>query len=165
MPPNIVQPPPIQRAILSRHHSRRSASSIAPKLEPGITSLPPPIHGFQHSAASPKTRPTPPSHGASPTSTTQTFSSAPTSLASPTTSNGPTMPTAIPPHMKPQMPPIPGMGPPGRGHMPQQPPRPPGARDQGFYPTQSFQSHIEQLGKLSRFLFLSIELCSPMFNS
>ncbi|TGJ83396.1 hypothetical protein E0Z10_g5370 [Xylaria hypoxylon] len=40
MPQNMMQPPPIQRAILNRHHnSRRSASSIAPKLEPGITSI------------------------------------------------------------------------------------------------------------------------------
>lgn len=142
MPPNIVQPPPIQRAILSRHHhSRRSASSIAPKLEPGIGSLPPPIHGFQHSTTSPKTRPTPP--GASPTNSTPNYSSA-QSLASPTTSNHPPMPTAIPPHMKPQMPPMPGMAPPGRQAMPQ-PSRPPGSRDHGFYPNQSFQSHIEQL--------------------
>ncbi|RWA09186.1 hypothetical protein EKO27_g5919 [Xylaria grammica] len=38
MPQNMMQPPPIQRAILNRHHnSRRSASSIAPKLEPGVT--------------------------------------------------------------------------------------------------------------------------------
>lgn len=161
MPPNIVQPPPIQRAILSRHHhSRRSASSIAPKLEPGVASLPPPIHGFQHSTTSPKTRPTPP--GASPTNSTPTFSSG-QSLASPTAPNHTTMPTAIPPHMKPQMPPMPGMAPPGRQPMPQ-PPRPPGSRDHGFYPTQSFQSHIEQLGKLTRSFPLLIELWRPRFN-
>ncbi|KAJ8120956.1 hypothetical protein ONZ43_g2474 [Nemania bipapillata] len=41
MPQNMMQPPPIQRAILNRHHnSRRPASSIAPKLEPGVTSVP-----------------------------------------------------------------------------------------------------------------------------
>ncbi|KAI4599672.1 Ligand-binding domain of nuclear hormone receptor [Pestalotiopsis sp. 9143b] len=66
MPQNMVQPPPIQRAILNRHHSRRSASSIAPKLEPGAGSLPQPMHGMQN-VASPSSRPTPPSHAASPT--------------------------------------------------------------------------------------------------
>ncbi|KAK3366377.1 hypothetical protein B0H63DRAFT_536302 [Podospora didyma] len=50
MPHNMVQPPPIQRALLKRHHSRRSNSSIAPKLEPG-------------------SRPTPSSHSASPIAT------------------------------------------------------------------------------------------------
>ncbi|KAK6221510.1 hypothetical protein LQW54_001282 [Pestalotiopsis sp. IQ-011] len=65
MPQNMVQPPPIQRAILNRHHSRRSASSIAPKLEPGAGSLPQPMHGMQN-VASPSSRPTPPSHAASP---------------------------------------------------------------------------------------------------
>ncbi|RYO95139.1 hypothetical protein DL764_007741 [Monosporascus ibericus] len=106
MAPSMVQPPPIQRAILSRHHSRRSTSSIAPKPEPGIPSLPPPIHGFQPSTASPKARPTPPSHGASPTTATPNFSSG-QSLASPTTTSHPGMPGPIPPHLKPQMPPMP----------------------------------------------------------
>lgn len=36
-----------------------------------------------------------------------------------------------------------------------------------FYPTPSFQNHIEQLGKLARFIFPSpaplIELCRPRF--
>ncbi|KAJ2968960.1 hypothetical protein NUW58_g10103 [Xylaria curta] len=54
MPQNMVQPPPIQRAVLNRHHnSRRSASSIAPKLEPGITSVPAQVN-IQPSVASPR---------------------------------------------------------------------------------------------------------------
>ncbi|KAL1839748.1 hypothetical protein VTJ49DRAFT_1214 [Mycothermus thermophilus] len=72
MPPqNLVQPPPIQRAILNRHHARRSASGIAPKVEPGIPAspLPPPMQSHA-SAMSPKTRGTPSSHSASPTTTT-----------------------------------------------------------------------------------------------
>ncbi|KAI1644507.1 uncharacterized protein F4817DRAFT_367415 [Daldinia loculata] len=75
MPQNMVQPPPMPRAILNRHHHvRRSASSIAPKLEPGMPSLPHPA-GVQQSMASPKTRPTPPSHAASPTNPTPPFGS------------------------------------------------------------------------------------------
>ncbi|SPQ22702.1 1ebd752f-bab6-494b-a9a2-7fbaa6453d8a [Thermothielavioides terrestris] len=70
VPQTLVQPPPIQRAILNRHHARRSNSGIAPKLEPGIPAspLPPPIQP-QPSALSPRNRQTP-SHSASPTGTT-----------------------------------------------------------------------------------------------
>src|SRR5947209_6704468 len=71
----MVQPPPIQRAILNRHHARRPNSGIAPKLEPGIpiSPLPPPVHAHA-SALSPKNRQTPSSHAASPAGTT-TFGS------------------------------------------------------------------------------------------
>lgn len=81
MPQNLVQPPPMHRALLNRHHSRRSNSSIAPKLEPGVSPLPPPI--LTHpSAVSPKSRPTPSSHSASPTATTSFGSQHGTSPAS-----------------------------------------------------------------------------------
>lgn len=176
MPQNMVQPPPIQRALLNRHHARRSNSSIAPKLEPGVTSgpLPPPLQSpHAHStAASPKNRPTPPSHSASPTATTS-FSSQ--HGASPATSGSD--------HMTGQMrhqiasgnsmkaPPVPGnmgnMAAAGAAaaaaavrhmHMGGPPQRagPPhisgGVNSAPFYQTQAYQSHIEQLGKLSRFL-------------
>ncbi|KAI0128900.1 hypothetical protein BJ170DRAFT_701612 [Xylariales sp. AK1849] len=142
MPQNMVQPPPIQRAILNRHHhSRRSASSIAPKLEPGATSIPTPIHGM-HSVSSPKTRPTPPSHTASPTSPAPGFGGP---VASPTTVDPPAMRASIPPTMR-QLPPMQGpmgaaaarqqMMQPGTGVVP---------RASNYYPAPSFQNHIEQL--------------------
>lgn len=171
VPQNLVQPPPIQRALLNRHHARRSNSSIAPKLEPGInvTPLPPPLNSThsQSTAASPKNRPTPPSHAASPTTTT-TFGSQ--HGASPATSGSDHLANQIrhpmaapPPSMKAQPAPVPtlpmtqaaavrqmqmaraqvenGTARVGGGHS-----------AAPFYPTQSFQNHIEQLGKLTRFL-------------
>ncbi|OTA93226.1 hypothetical protein M434DRAFT_11766 [Hypoxylon sp. CO27-5] len=107
MPQNMVQPPPMPRAILNRHHhARRSGSSIAPKLEPGVTSLPQPT-GVQQSLASPKTRPTPPSHAASPTNPTPPFGNQAT--ASPAPSDHTSMRTTIPPPIKPQLAPMTGM--------------------------------------------------------
>lgn len=168
MPQNLVQPPPIQRAILNRHHARRSNSSIAPKLEPGIVSpLPPPLHPHP-SASSPKSRPTPSSHSASPSATTSYGSqhapspassdhlsaSARASMPAPSGMKAPP-----PPHglsaQRPMLHPVLQ----GAGHA-----RPgvPGTTAQ-FYPTPSFQNHIEQLGKLTRFLYPLptplIELC------
>ena len=58
--------------MLNRHHARRSNSSIAPKLEPGVNLAPLPggsQSGHAHPTASPKSRPTPSSHSASPTTT------------------------------------------------------------------------------------------------
>ncbi|KAI1769011.1 hypothetical protein GGR53DRAFT_517463 [Hypoxylon sp. FL1150] len=93
MPQNMVQPPPMPRAILNRHHhSRRSASSIAPKLEPGVTSLSQPA-GVQQSMASPKNRPTP---AASPTNPTPPFGSQ--AASSPAPSEHTNMRSAMPPH-------------------------------------------------------------------
>ncbi|KAI0024617.1 hypothetical protein F4780DRAFT_545456 [Xylariomycetidae sp. FL0641] len=176
MPQNMVQPPPVQRAILNRHHhSRRSTSSIAPKLEPGMTSLPPPT-GLQQAVASPKNRPTPP-HVASPTNPNPPYGNH-LPASSPTdpehTSMRPPMP--LPP--KPQMPQMPVMAPGGRQHMmpphqqqppPQQPQQQPqqqqqqqqpqqpshqqqqqqppgsGPRPPSFYPPPSFQNHFQQL--------------------
>ncbi|KAK0622844.1 hypothetical protein B0T14DRAFT_425401 [Immersiella caudata] len=159
MPQNLVQPPPIQRAILNRHHARRSNSSIAPKLEPGIVSpLPPPLHAHS-SATSPKSRPTPSSHSASPAATTSYGSqhgASPASSDHLSASIRPTMPTST--SMK--APPTPH----ALSNMPGQRQMQMAALQQGvahargvvpgtaapFYPTPSFQSHIDQLGKLTQ---------------
>lgn len=62
-----VPQPTVQRAIMNRHHqARRSASSIAPKMEPGV-----PAHTHQ----SPQSRPTPSSHASSPTAHSPAFAS------------------------------------------------------------------------------------------
>lgn len=137
MPQNLVQPPPIHRAIMNRHQqSRRSTTtSIAPKTEP--TSLPTPHRG----TASPKSRPTPPSHGSSPKNNAAGFS--PAASDNFTVRGGaPAMPRP-PVHSLPattqqqrQAPPQSGSG--GRGQ---------GASGAAFYPTPAFQNHIEQLGK------------------
>ncbi|KAI0481860.1 hypothetical protein F4859DRAFT_503558 [Xylaria cf. heliscus] len=159
MPQNMMQPPPIQRAILNRHHnSRRSASSIAPKLEPGITSVSAQVN-IQPSVTSPKTRPTPPSHAASPTNPTPPYSNH-IAAASPTAAapDHGNIRTTMPPPMKQPMPPMPGILPGPRQQLMQQQqqhqhqqqhqatsgPRPP-----SVYPTSSFQSHFQQLGKLA----------------
>ncbi|KAI0480224.1 hypothetical protein GGR56DRAFT_625119 [Xylariaceae sp. FL0804] len=156
MPQNMVQPPPIQRAMLNRHHhSRRSASSVAPKLEPGITSLPPPT-GLQQSVASPKTRPTPPSHAASPTNPAPPYGGH-MGPSSPTSSEHAGM-RPMPPPRKQQMAPMAGIGPGARQPMMQQQQHQqhqqhqhqhPSAEAQpaSFYPTPtpSFQNHFQQL--------------------
>ncbi|EPE10470.1 bzip transcription factor [Ophiostoma piceae UAMH 11346] len=85
MPQNMVQPPPLPRAILNRHHARRSGSSIAPKLDIGSSSLPPPNLGGMNPGhptptsvvASPKSRPTPSSHSASPAASTSAYGQSP----------------------------------------------------------------------------------------
>lgn len=160
-----MQPPPIQRAILNRHHSsRRSASSIAPKLEPGATSVPAQVN-IQPSVASPKTRPTPPSHAASPTNPTPPYSGH-IATASPT-ATGPDHANirTMPPPMKQPMPPMPGILPnPRQQLMQQQHQSTSGPRPPSVYPTSSFQSHFQQLGKFAPFLFC-MELCRPRINS
>ncbi|KAF6838050.1 bZIP transcription factor [Colletotrichum plurivorum] len=139
-PQNMVQPPPIQRAILNRHHqSRRSNSSIAPKLEPGISPLPPPIQAA-HSAASPKTRPTPSSHANSPTNTAP-YGSQP-ALSPAASDHGPMRTMA--PSMKSQLSPMGPMNPAARAHMMSGGPPRVGANGP-YYPTPAFQNHIEQL--------------------
>lgn len=134
MPQNMVQPPSIQRAILNRHHPRRAGSSIAPKVEPGSASLPPPILGLQ-SITSPKTRPTPPSHATSPTNPTPMFGGQ--TVTSPTTS--------IPPTMKPLLPPMTGpLGAAVARQQIMQAQAQAGGRTP-YYQTPAFQNHIEQL--------------------
>ncbi|KAG8161478.1 hypothetical protein KVR01_008465 [Diaporthe batatas] len=152
MPPNIIQPPPISRTLLNRHHSRRSNSSIAPKLEPGFSQLPP-IHGANPPAGSPKSRPTPSSHAASPT-TTEGFGASPAS--SENVGPGgmrPGMPAAAMKQPMGQMPGPSRMMPPMPGGMGQHPGQGPHAGRMGapsvssapFYQTAAYQNHIEQL--------------------
>lgn len=134
MPPNLVQPPPIQRAIMNRHHqSRRPNSTIAPKTE-AVANLPTP----HQTTASPRSRPTPPSHSNSPTNTAQGFSPAPSDTLS-MKSSITTMPRqqmhALPTPQQIQRHPAPR-------------PRPmPANTGAAYYPTPAFQSHIEQLGE------------------
>jgi len=158
MPQNLVQPPPIQRAILNRHHARRSNSSIAPKLEPGIISPLPPIHGHS-SATSPKSRPTPSSHSASPAATTSYGSqhgASPTSSDHLSVSIRPPMSTSTSMKAPPNPHALSNM--PGQRQMQMAALQQGAAHARGvvpgtsapFYATPSFQNHIEQLGKLPR---------------
>ncbi|CAJ2510207.1 Uu.00g061070.m01.CDS01 [Anthostomella pinea] len=148
MPQNMVQPPPIQRGMLNRqHHPRRSGSSIAPKLEPGMPSLPPP-NGINQALVSPKSRPTPPSHAASPINPTPPYGGH-MAASSPAASDHTGMRPAMPPPPKQHMPPMPGMGAAQRQQMMQQQPTS-GPRPPAFYPTPSFQNHFQQLGKLTQ---------------
>lgn len=156
MPQNIIQPPPISRTLLNRHHSRRSTSSIAPKLEPGYSTLPP-IHGANPPAGSPKSRPTPSSHAASPT-TTEGFGASPAS--SENVGPGgmrPGMPSAGMKQAMGQMPGPSRMMPPMQGGMGQHSGQAshagrmgaPSVSNAPFYQTPAYQNHIEQLGKLA----------------
>ncbi|CAI6091998.1 hypothetical protein V2G26_013532 [Clonostachys chloroleuca] len=137
MPQNLVQPPPIQRAIMNRHHqSRRSNASIAPKAEPPV-SLPTP----HRTTASPKSRPTPPSHSSSPKNHT-------TSGFSPAASDTMSMRGGV--HGMSRQP-IHAMPPTSQQSRHPPPPQAQGGRHgpansgASFYPTPAFQNHIEQL--------------------
>ncbi|KLU84305.1 hypothetical protein MAPG_03349 [Magnaporthiopsis poae ATCC 64411] len=195
MPQNLVQPPPISRSLLGRHHSRRSNSSIAPKLEQpdlsGTTALHPPLGGA--SAMSPKGRhAVSSSHSASPTTTVSVFGGgSPAASGSdhitPPAARAPALglkqqqqPTAPMAHMNG----MPATGPPrtmqqqmqaaAQRHSMQRAAA--GGAHGGvvtttaapFY-TPAFQSHIDQLGKLPRpdnsHFPPPIELCSPRFIS
>lgn len=139
MPQNLVQPPPIQRAIMNRHHqSRRSNSHIAPKAEPG-SSLPPPMQPHS-SATSPKNRPTPSSHSNSPSNTGSAFSPA----ASDSISMRGSMTSASRQQMPQQQLP---QGSQANRHSMMQPGVRGGPVGSGasYYPTPAFQNHIEQL--------------------
>ena len=148
MPQNLVQPPPIHRALLNRHHhSRRSNSGIAPKTDPANS-----IGQGHMSTASPKTRPTPSSHSNSPTNPISSFSPAASDNLSVRGAS-----TGLP---RPQ---IHGMPAPHQQqqqqqqhhhHRPQAQPRRPNVRQTpsvgsgaAYYPTPGFQTHLEQLGK------------------
>ncbi|KAI9833033.1 MAG: hypothetical protein M1819_003865 [Sarea resinae] len=73
----VSQPPPIQRAIMNRHHqARRSTAGIAPKMELGNANPQTPREG-PFSSHSPQLQPTPPSHTSSPTTVTSPGYSAP----------------------------------------------------------------------------------------
>ncbi|KAJ9149680.1 BZIP transcription factor [Coniochaeta hoffmannii] len=166
MPQNMIQPPPIHRALLNRHHARRSNSSIAPKLEPGVVAgpLPPPLQSPHALAtgASPKNRPTPPSHTASPTTTTPYSSQ---HGASPATSGSDHMTGQVrhpqhPTNNSMKAPPIPvgnmaaaGTAPAARHMQHMARPQPTAGAPQvsggvsaaPFYATQAYQNHLEQL--------------------
>ncbi|KAI0201431.1 hypothetical protein F4808DRAFT_126660 [Astrocystis sublimbata] len=173
MPQNMMQAPPIQRALLNRHHnSRRSASSVAPKLEPGITSVPAQVN-IQPSVTSPKNRPTATSHVPSPTNPTPPYNNGHITATSPTTAapDHGNVRTTMPPPMKQAMPPMSGILPGPRQHLMQQQQQPPqqpqpqqqqpphhqhhqhhqqqqaasGPRPSSVYPTSSFQNHFQQL--------------------
>ncbi|KAI0145367.1 hypothetical protein GGR57DRAFT_301183 [Xylariaceae sp. FL1272] len=154
IPPSMMQPPPMQRTLLSRqHNARRSASSLAPKLEPGATSMP--QEAVQQSVASPKTRPTPPSHAASPTNPVPPYSGH-VPAASPTgtpTDHG-NLRTLMAPSMKQPLAPMSGTAQAARHPMMQHqhhqhhqhhPQHPTGPRPPALYPTASFQNHYQQL--------------------
>ena len=141
MPQNLVQPPPIQRAIMNRHHqSRRSTSSIAPKSDPsqGI----PPIQTHP-SVLSPKHRPSVSNHSNSPSTAGSGFSPA----ASDNLSMRHSAVAAQRNHMSH------GAG--GGAQSLLQPALKNGHMARGstvgngaaFYPTPAFQNHYEQLGE------------------
>ncbi|KAF4459597.1 MEAB [Fusarium albosuccineum] len=145
MPQNLVQPPPIQRAIMNRHHqSRRSNSNIAPKAEPGPV-LPAPLQPHS-TATSPKNRPTPSSHSNSPSNTGSAFSPA----ASDNMSMRGSM-TSMSRQQMPQQPQQPQQQMPQTTQAPRQPMMQSGVRGgpagsgASYYPTPAFQNHIEQL--------------------
>ncbi|KAI5465479.1 hypothetical protein BGZ63DRAFT_105202 [Mariannaea sp. PMI_226] len=141
MPQNMVQPPPMPRAIMNRHHqSRRSNSHIAPKTEPN-TSLPPPLQPHAP-ATSPKNRPTPSSHSNSPSNTGSAFSPAPSDSMSMRGSMANAPRQQMPPHQMAQN------AQNSRQSMMTQQSGVRGApvsSGASYYPTPAFQNHIEQL--------------------
>ncbi|GKU19992.1 unnamed protein product [Fusarium langsethiae] len=152
MPQNIVQPPPIQRAIMNRHHqSRRSNSNIAPKAEP-VPVLPPPLQPHSN-AASPKNRPTPSSHSNSPSNTGSAFSPAAsdsmsmrgsmTSMSRQQMPQQPHQPQQQQQQQQQQQMPQNTQAP--RSSMMQNGGRGHAGSGASYYPTPAFQNHIEQL--------------------
>ena len=145
VPPNMVQPPPIQRAIMNRHHSRRSKSNstIAPKADTATT-VPGP-NGPHSTSTSPKNnRPTPSSHSNSPNTTGG-------SSFSPSASDNMSVRGSVGASNRPQMPQAAGAA--RQQPMQQSNGRAPpsiATSAAAFYPTPAFQNHIKQLGKLRR---------------
>lgn len=188
MPQNMVQPPPISRSLMRHHHSRRSNSSIAPKVESGVPLAPLPaplISPHIHSTRpSPKNQPTPPSIATSPTGTA-TGSHGSQYAPSPATSGSDLMNGQGQVRHRMKAPPIPppsNMSNPLARHMQmagppqhpqhqqqqQRPSRPSVGAPAPFYAAQAYQNHIEQLGKLTPFFYPLlmpplIELCRPRF--
>lgn len=130
---------------MGRHHSRRSNSSIAPKIEPSISAVPPPLQTNTHNtASSPKNRPTPSSHSNSPSSTAAVLGGQ--AAVSPAPSDQSHARGSIGSSIKPQASPLSQMNPAARAHMLAGGPARVGNGAQ-YYPTPAFQNHIEQLGK------------------
>lgn len=164
MPQNLAQPQAMPRPVPSRHHHPRklSSSGFTPKTEPCSVPLPgPPLSGpplstpltaapsSSHKAVdtSPKCGPTPSSNSDSPTNITSAFSPSPSDSVSmrgslvgqtrhPMTTSGP-----MPPVRTSLVPSTPGSCSLSVGN---------GA---SFYPTPSFQNHLDQLGTLSPYSF------------
>ncbi|KAL5604742.1 hypothetical protein BROUX41_001913 [Berkeleyomyces rouxiae] len=148
MPQNIVQPPPIQRAIMNRHNQNRRPGSIATKLDTvPISPLPPPLHqAGLGSLTSPRNRPMPASnHPNSPSASGPTFAG-PAAL-SPAASDYMPSRTSVPPSIKSHMSPINSMPAPPQIMNPHQQPHSQSraAQAASYYPTPGFQNHIEQL--------------------
>ncbi|KAL1887589.1 hypothetical protein Cpir12675_006482 [Ceratocystis pirilliformis] len=149
MPQNMVQPPPIQRAIMNRHNQNRRPASIATKLDTTpISPLPPPLHqGGLGALPSPRSRPVPSSnHSNSPTAPALTFGG-PAAL-SPAASDYMSSRTSVPPSIKPpHMSPINSMPAPSQVMATHQQSHAQSRATQQapYYPTPGFQSHIEQL--------------------
>ncbi|KJZ72951.1 hypothetical protein HIM_07714 [Hirsutella minnesotensis 3608] len=133
MAQNLVQPPPIQRAIMNRHHqSRKSISSIAPKTEPGTTTL---TGSLPHkSSISPKSRPNLP-HASSPTNIPAAFSPTPSDSISMRGSivGLPRQQIATPSTGRAAMMQVAG----GRGHS--------AGNGASYYPTPNFHNNMDQL--------------------
>ena len=162
MPQGLSQPATAQRTMLNRHHqARRLNTSIAPKQEPGTS--------FQ-SSLSPQARQAPVSQTTSPMAPSPGFGNFP--LVSPTSGT----------HQRQQHQRMQSLhthtrsGPQGFGTVAS----PTKSRRHGsmdsnsmrsghlatpYHQSQTFQNHIEQLGKLTRFLciFSLMELCRPRF--
>ena len=155
------QPPTVQRAIMNRHHqARRSNSNIAPKLEPGAATMAQ-AHSSIHPTTSPQTRPTPPSHHSSPTSNSPGFQTQ--GVMTPPASDSQTQIQRAAQPLKSHIQhglPMPsvtgGLGPGIMSVMKGQGSSGPGSIGgvpASYYPA-TFQNHIEQLGKLTRPLFI-----------
>lgn len=158
IPQNLVQPPPIHRTILNRHQSRRPASTIAPKIEPGVSTFSPTVQP-QSVVSSPKNQKTSSNQSHSPATTgTPTYGS---QIANPASVATDAIGLRAPMGMKPI-----AMSSASR---PTAMTSAPGLRSDGtepFYPTPSFQNHMDQLGKLTRLLSLFTcckELWRPRF--
>ncbi|MBE3041906.1 hypothetical protein IMZ48_04855 [Candidatus Bathyarchaeota archaeon] len=166
----LVQPPPIQRAIMNRHHqSRKSTSSVGPKLETNVGATQMSTPPQPASVLSPKSRPTPPSHANSPSSSGQPFGSQ--RALSPPVSDSMSLHASAPPaaarnhnHPLSPVPASPAMSRPDPG-VPHQatarsarapvatgPPSVASTSAAGFYPTPAFQSHMDQLGAFTPLL-------------
>ncbi|KAI9720861.1 MAG: hypothetical protein M1812_002700 [Candelaria pacifica] len=82
-PTQPAQQPPIQRAIMNRHHrAQRSASGITPKIETANTG-PQSSHESVFQSRSPQLQPTPPSQTSSPTTSSKSTGFAPQSVLTP----------------------------------------------------------------------------------
>lgn len=149
---------------MNRHHqSRKSSSSIAPKLEQGVNATQMSTPPQPVSVLSPKSRPTPPSHANSPPGSGQPFGGPPalsppvsdsmslrTSAQAPAAKNHPLSPVpASPSTSRPNSAvPHPGTAQSAARAAPVTTASPSTVSSAaGYYPTPAFQNHMEQLGR------------------